>query len=99
MEETGRVPQHPRLRQDLILRELEAELVIYDPVTDRTALLNSTAAGVLELCDGTRTVPQLEDEIRRIFPGSATGIDDAIRDVLESLCDGGFLEGDGEPGS
>lgn len=44
------------------MTEVEDGMIIYDERTDRVHYLNSTAAVVLQLCDGERT----PDEITRI---------------------------------
>ena len=51
--------RYPRLRDDLMVRQIDGDTVVYDPVADRTAILNPSAAGILGLCDGSRS----EDEI------------------------------------
>jgi hypothetical protein len=49
----------PRRRDDLILRELDDEAVVYDFVTQKAHCLNRAALAVFRLCDGKRGVPAL----------------------------------------
>jgi hypothetical protein len=62
-----KLPERPRRRQDLIFREIDEDFVIYDPVTDHTLLLNVSSAAVLELCDGSRTLGDMVDEVAAAF--------------------------------
>lgn len=44
----------PRLREDILRREVEDELLLYDPLNGETLLCNVTAASVVDLCNGAR---------------------------------------------
>lgn len=63
-------PHHlPRARQrQLIAKELDGELIVYDRESDRVHCLNSTAAFVWSHCDGRTSVATmaqlLEDEVK-----------------------------------
>jgi hypothetical protein len=48
-------PKFPKSRRDCIARELDAEVVIYDPERHKGHCLNSTAAAVWKLCDGRQS--------------------------------------------
>lgn len=60
----------------------------YDPVRQRVVLLlperavflNETAAEILRLCDGTRTVPEIVAELQRRYPTA-----EVEADVLELI--------------
>ena len=52
----------PDRRPDLIFRQIDDDVCVYDPVRDRILLLNATSALILDLCDGTRTWEQIEAE-------------------------------------
>jgi Coenzyme PQQ synthesis protein D (PqqD) len=56
----------PRARQqDLIIKDLDGETLIYDLRTDRAHCLNSTAALVWKHCDGRRSVRDLGELLSR----------------------------------
>lgn len=63
-----------RLRYD----QVRQRFVLLLP--ERAVLLNETAAEILRLCDGTRTVPDLVAELQRRYPGA-----DVEADVVELL--------------
>ena len=77
-------PEHPRWRDDLIFRQVDDDFVVYDPVTDRTALLNLSAAAVLDLCDGSHTAAEIAAEVAAAF-GEPEG--DILVEVEKTLMD------------
>jgi coenzyme PQQ synthesis protein D (PqqD) len=58
----------PDRRSDLIFRQVDDEVCVYDPIRDRITLLNTTSALILDLCDGTRTWEQIAAEVAEAFP-------------------------------
>jgi PqqD family protein of HPr-rel-A system len=69
---------HPIARSDVRVEELDDELVLYDPRNGRAYVLNSTAALIWQLCDGSLSRQALADEIKQEF-----GLEDA--DVLTDV--------------
>lgn len=58
--------QKPRLRSDLVTRDVADDFLVYDPDNGETYLLNPTAAAIVELCDGTTDAAAIADEIATI---------------------------------
>lgn len=85
------LPLRPRLRDDLIFRQVEEDFVVYDPVSDRTALLNLSAAAVLDFCDGDRTADEIADEIAEAFSVDAETVLADVDAVLMEFMSQGFL--------
>lgn len=56
-------PPRPRIRADLSVFPLDDELVIYDPVTGESFVLNQTGRLVWERCDGERTDGEIASEL------------------------------------
>ena len=84
--------EHPKWRDDLIFRQVDDDFVVYDPVTDRTALLNLSAAAVLDLCDGGHTAADIAAEVAAAFGEPER---DVLADVEKTLSDfmvQGFFE-------
>ena len=75
------------LREDLVVRWVDGDLVIYDPITDRTALLNPSAAVVLGLCDGTRDPGQIVDAVQENYPHSEQDVATDVETVLAQFLD------------
>jgi len=73
----------PRARQqDLIIKHLDDETLVYDLRTDRAHCLNSTAALVWKHCDGRRSVRELGELLSRDL-SSAAGLEMARLAVFE----------------
>jgi len=51
--------------------------------------LNATAAEILQLCDGSRTLAAIVDELERKF--ETTGLTDDIREMLEAALANGWI--------
>lgn len=58
-----RASDKPRVRHGLVSRQVDEELILYDAASDRVLLLNPSAAAVLDLCDGSRSVESIANEI------------------------------------
>ncbi len=58
----------PRAKSGLSLRPLADGCAIIDLDTEAVHILNSSAAYVLSLCDGTRTAPVIAAELREAVP-------------------------------
>ena len=56
----------PRLRSDLVTRDVADDFLVYDPDNGETYLLNPTAAAIVELCDGTSNAAAIAEEIASI---------------------------------
>ena len=53
----------PKTAPSCHVRELSGEKVVYDPKTHEVVVLNRTAAFIFELCDGSRSVKDLEQAL------------------------------------
>ncbi len=83
----------PRKMDHLIQHDMDEEVLVYDPVVDRTHRLNSSATLIWELCDGTRS---LEDIARVLTEQFEVEFETALRDaraVLEQLKEEQLLTG------
>jgi hypothetical protein len=76
-------------KQDLIVKELQDEVMVYDSKRNKAFCLNQTSAAVWKHCDGNTTVPQITQALR--------GIDSSINEsvawfALQQLEADGLLE-------
>jgi PqqD family protein of HPr-rel-A system len=76
------VDQRPVPRPDVSAYTLDEELVVYDPRSAETYLLNPTAAYVWEACDGENTI---EEIARGLSEGYAIDVERALDDVREII--------------
>src|SRR5690242_1678714 len=78
-------------RDDLLLEELPAELLVYDQRTHRAHCLNASAAAVFRQADGSRTVAEIArragDELQAPFTEDLTWV------ALEALDEHDLLDG------
>ena len=85
--------ERPKLREDLVFRQVEEDFVAYDPVSDRTVLLNRSAAVLLDLCDGRRTLDEIAGTLAETYSSHADEIRRDLESSLEELRAQGLLAG------
>ncbi len=73
-------PGKPKLAEGARMRYDPARQRIVLLLPERAVFLNETAAEILGLCDGTRTVPELVAELKRRYPHA-----EVEADVLELI--------------
>lgn len=75
--------QRPVRRDDVVLRPIGGEAMFYDSRTDQVVRLNAVARRILELCDGSSGVEEIEAVLRAEFdvPSEA----DLRKDVVSTL--------------
>jgi hypothetical protein len=82
----------PRHVDGVVTSEVLDELVAYSPATSQAVSLNVSARAIFELCNGTRTVDDISNELS----GSAGMPPEALRDdvqaAIEQMRDLGLLE-------
>ena len=86
------LPFHPLRRADMIFRKIEGEFVVYGPAIDRSALLNPTAAMVLELCDGSHAPEQIASQMAETFSLSPEQLQADVDAALSQFSENGFLD-------
>ena len=85
-------PKRPKVRDALIFRQVEDEFVIYDPVTDRTAMLNVSAALVLDLCDAAHTLDEIASEVAAAFSTDVEAVHEDVEASVKEFVLQGFIE-------
>src|SRR6476619_3851393 len=60
-----RVAWKPRARNDVVIRELPDELLVYSRHTNSAHCLNATAAFVWKHCDGKTTVAEMSSAVQK----------------------------------
>jgi len=75
----------PSQREDIFRRELDGELILFDPITNVTHRLNQTAAFIYFFCDGRTGVDQLLHEYRETFLIESEISERDVKHVLMSL--------------
>jgi hypothetical protein len=69
-------------RDDIVTREVEGELLIYDRVRDKAHCLNETAAAIWKRCDGKTSTSEITQALARERSG---GVDETFVRVDENI--------------
>ncbi|HEX9410533.1 MAG TPA: PqqD family protein [Actinomycetota bacterium] len=83
----------PKVREDLVVVEIDGEAVLYDPAEVLLHHLNPTAAVVLRLCDGSGTVRELSEDIADVLGMSTDKVLRQVRQVVSQFKQEGLLDG------
>lgn len=81
----------PRVRDDLVVVELDGEAVVFDERTCDLHYLNPTATVVFGLCDGTGSVEELASDIAAAFGADETQVRRDVAAVVADFERTGFL--------
>ena len=82
------------LKNAFLTRELDGELVLYDPDRDVLHTLNPTARQIWEHSDGARTDEDITEEIAACYDVSPDAVREHVKRVLNRLNDPHHREGD-----
>lgn len=80
----------PALAPSLVLRHdqvRDAELLL---MPERVVVLTDTAAAIMRLCDGARTIPEIVDELKQAFPGAPVESD--VPEFLDRVRQNGWIK-------
>lgn len=61
-------------KQDLIVKEVQDEVMVYDSKRNKAFCLNQTSAAVWKHCDGSTTVSQMTEVLRGIDSSIGDGV-------------------------
>jgi PqqD family protein of HPr-rel-A system len=82
----------PRRKKGLVIDEIDADLLVYDPKSDHLHLLNATASTIWELCDGSRASQEIVEEIVKHFSSENHDIKAQVEGALQQLYEKGLIE-------
>lgn len=88
----------PRISETLRSELMDGELLLYHPERTRVLALNPTSSLIWILCDGKRTLGQIERLLTDAYPDAASRIPEEIDSVVDLLVQEGALELSVEPG-
>jgi hypothetical protein len=83
----------PRSRQDLIVKELENELLVYDEKSKKAFCLNASSALVWKMCDGVTSVTEISERTAQSLgmPNDDTFVSFALERLrVDDLLEPGF---------
>ena len=80
---------NPKIKENVYIREINDEKVIYDMQNEQVHLLNSTASFIFELCDGSNTKDDIMNCMIDCYEVSnekaAEDIDNVIKDLKKNF--------------
>jgi hypothetical protein len=82
----------PRLSDGLQLESMDGELVLFHPTSNLLAHANPTAAIILKLCDGKRSVDEIVTLLSDAYPDAAVEIARDVPETIGLLIDQGVLQ-------
>ena len=88
----------PVSRQGASTVELDDNVAVYDDVGQLLILLNSSAASVWALCDGSTTAEAMVEALAAAHPDHADVIGDDVRQTLRKLAELGLVSDTSGPG-
>jgi predicted transcriptional regulator YheO len=83
----------PKVREDLVVVDIDGEAVVYDPAEVLLHHLNPTATVVFKLCDGSGTVRELSEDIAEVLGMSMDRVSRQVRRVVTQFKQEGLLDG------
>ena len=86
------VPEHPKQRAGLVVRDSEDEVVVLDKQRDLVHQLNPTAAFIWLRCDGDHSVGQIAEELAEAFEVDPDTARQDIESTVGQLADLGLVE-------
>ncbi len=91
--ETRVAIENPVARDDVVLRRVGSEWVLFDARADRAHVFNLTAAVVWTYCDGMHGAEAIAEAIAHDVPGAeASAIRTDVEQVLRRFADEGLLQ-------
>ena len=88
----------PVSRQGASSVELDDNVAVYDDVGQLLILLNSSAASVWALCDGSTTAEVMVETLAAAHPDHADVIGEDVRQTLRKLAELGLVSDTSGPG-
>lgn len=81
----------PKQAFGFVAEDMDGETLLYRLGAHKAIHLNETASLIWRLCDGTRSVQAIVDELRNVFPGSETDVSADTQEALSLLVGEGAL--------
>ncbi|MCB1503620.1 MAG: PqqD family protein [Hyphomicrobiaceae bacterium] len=81
----------PKQAFGFIAEDMEGETLLYRLGAHKAIHLNETAALIWKLCDGTRSVRTIIEELRGIFPDTSIDVSADTQEALSLLIGEGAL--------
>jgi hypothetical protein len=81
----------PRRTHEIMEYDVEEELSLYDPRTEVVHILNSTAAVIWRMCDGSRRVEEISGQMADVYGLDPAVTEGDVREVISKFLQAGLL--------
>jgi len=81
----------PRQAFGFFVEEMESENLLYRLGAHKAIHLNDSATLIWKLCDGSRTVQDIIDLLKKEYPDSEAAVDGDVREAIALLVSEGAL--------
>ena len=82
----------PRQKPDFKLEKMDDDLLLFHPSQNKIFYCNETAALIWQLCNGERTLEDINTLITTAYPESAETIASEIQNTLQQFFEQGAIE-------
>jgi hypothetical protein len=79
------INEKPKKRDDLAIKELGDEIMLYDETNEKIHVLNHTAYLIWGFCDGLHTLKDIEEEMNNKF--SMINSSAMLKDIMNAIDD------------
>ncbi|GAB4272624.1 MAG: hypothetical protein Kow0080_19290 [Candidatus Promineifilaceae bacterium] len=83
--------KRPKPVSGFTIEELDGELLLFHPLSQKILRTNKTGALVWQLCDGTRTVNELAALLAAAFPDGGDGLRADVAEIVQAFVAHGAL--------
>ncbi|MHB1599558.1 MAG: PqqD family protein [Acidimicrobiales bacterium] len=88
----------PRVREDVLVTELDGEAVVFHAPSDTVLKMNASATTVWACCDGSATVGEIASDIAEVYGVDRATVLSQVADLVGQWSRRGLLDlGAGDP--
>lgn len=89
----------PRIKRSVIVKQMGAETVLFDPESGAVHTLNPTARLIWQLCDGQHSLEDMAKALMQDFRvGDGVEVSHDVKETVERFRQEGLLEADSPAG-
>jgi hypothetical protein len=75
----------PARKSGVSMEEMDGDLILFNPASEKVLYFNPSAAVVWQLCDGTRSVGEIAAILAEAYPDAAEKMQEQVSAVVETF--------------
>jgi hypothetical protein len=79
-------------RRHILETEVDGDVTLYDPESERVTVLNGSASDVWRLADGGHTLAEVIELLAKAYQTEANSISDEVEQTVRRFADAGLIE-------